>query len=172
MNYIIETDRLYLRELTIDDKAELVKILCDSESMKYYPDVFSLEKVENWITWNIDLYKKYNHGLWAVILKEDNIFLGDCGITIQDIDGENLPELGYHINKKYWNKGYATEAAKACMDYSFKSLGLKKIYTYTKSDNLPSIKVAEKNGMVFVKYFNKEVMGETVTEVLYCKNSY
>lgn len=172
MNHILETERLYLRELSMDDKTELAKILCDTESMKYYPKAFSLEKVENWINWNIDSYKKHNHGLWAVILKDGNVFLGDCGITIQDIDGENLPELGYHINKNYCNKGYATEAAKACMDYSFNSLGLKTIYTYTKSDNLPSIKVAQKNGMEFVKHFKKVVMGETVTEVLFCKNSY
>lgn len=165
---VIETDRLYLRELTLNDKDDLSQIFCDSESMKYYPRKFSLKEVESWIEWNTSSYKKYKHGLWAVILKKGNIFLGDCGITLQNIEGIELPELGYHIKKEYHGNGFATEAAKACIDYSFKSLGFNGIYTYTKADNLPSIKVAEKNGMRFVKYFEKVVMGQTVKEVLYC----
>ena len=68
---IIETDRLYLRELVLDDLLELSKVLSDPESMQYYPEPFSQERVKGWITWNIDNYKKYNHGLWAVILKDE-----------------------------------------------------------------------------------------------------
>jgi len=170
MKRIIETERLFLRELVENDKEELVKILCDPESMKFYPEPFSDKKVEKWIKWNINNYKQYKHGLWAVILKEGNIFLGDCGVTIQDIDGEKLPELGYHIKKEYCNKGYATEAAKGCMDYVFRNLDYSVLYTYTKYDNRPSFKVAEKNGMEFVKYFTKDVMGETVKEILFCKH--
>lgn len=67
---IIETERLYLRELVIGDTRELCKVLSDPESMQYYPEPFNQKKVENWIQWNIDNYKKYNHGLWAVILKD------------------------------------------------------------------------------------------------------
>ena len=167
MGPVIETERLSLRELTMDDKADLAKILRDPESMKYYPSPFTEKQVEGWITWNIENYAKYKHGLWAVILKESDLFLGDCGITMQEIEGEHLPELGYRINKEHCNKGYATEAAKACLDYAFNVLKYDTIYTYTKSDNLPSMRVAEKNGMRFVKYFEKEVMGEKVKEVLY-----
>ncbi|WP_028972886.1 GNAT family N-acetyltransferase [Spirochaeta cellobiosiphila] len=170
MKRIIETKRLYLRELIKSDKEELSKILTDPESMKFYPTTFNDKKVEDWIKWNIDNYKKYRHGLWAVILKEGNIFLGDCGITIQDIEGEPLPELGYHIKKEYCNKGFATEAAIACMEYAFKIFDYPVVYTYTKYDNKPSLRVAEKNGMKFVRYFDKEVMGENVREVLYCKH--
>lgn len=170
MKVIVETKRLLLRELVPSDKEELIKILGDPESMKYYPAPFSDGKVENWIQWNLDNYRKYRHGLWAVILKKGNIFLGDCGITIQDIEGEKLPELGYHIKREYCNKGYATEAAKACMDYAFKTLQYPVLYTYTRHDNIPSIKVAEKNGMKFEKYFEKEVMGEIVKEILYFKH--
>lgn len=170
MKRIIETKRLFLRELIESDKEELGKILTDQESMKFYPAPFSDKKVEDWIKWNIDNYKKYKHGLWAVILKEGNVFLGDCGITIQDIEGEQLPELGYHIKKEYCNKGFATEAAKACMKYAFATLDYPELYTYTKHDNKPSFRVAEKNGMKIVKYFEKEVMGEKVKEILYCKH--
>ncbi len=170
MKKIIETDRLFLRELVISDKKELSKILCDPESMKFYPEPFSDKNVEDWIIWNINNYKKYKHGLWAVILKEGNVFIGDCGITMQNIEGDKLPELGYHINKKYCHKGYATEASNACLDYAFGTLDHPVLYTYTKNDNKPSLKVAEKNGMKFVKYFEKEIMGELVKEILYCKH--
>jgi RimJ/RimL family protein N-acetyltransferase len=168
MKKIIETERLYLRELTINDKFELSKILSDTESMRFYDHPYSMEEVENWIQWNLDNYKKYNHGLWAVILKYDDTFLGDCGITIQEIENEKLPELGYHIKKEYWNKGYATEAAIACKNYAFDVLKMDKLYTYTTTDNLPSRKVAEKNGMIFQRKFIKKLYGNDVEEVLYC----
>jgi len=168
LDHIIETKRLYLRELNLNDKDELADILCDPDSMKYYPNPFSMEQTVNWIKWNIDNYKKYKHGLWAVILKGKNVLLGDCGLTIQEIEGEEVLELGYHIRKEYWNKGYATEAAKACIEYAIDTLKMEKIYSYTKSENLPSIRVAEKVGMRFVKQFEKVIMGSTVNEVLYC----
>ena len=167
LNRIIETERLFLRELIRGDKDELAKILRDLESMKYYPAPFTEKQVENWIEWNIDNYKKYKHGLWAVVLKNENIFLGDCGITIQEIKGKKLPEVGYHIKKEYCGNGYATEAANACINYAFTNLNYDILYTYTKHDNIPSIRVAEKSGMKFIKYFEKDVMGTVVNEVLY-----
>ena len=168
MKIVIETERLILRELTIRDREELAKILSDPDSMKFYPAPFSHKKVETWIKWNIGNYIKYKHGLWAVILKEGNVFIGDCGITMQEIEDKKLPELGYHIKKQYCGKGYATEAAGACIEYAFTELDYDTLYTYTKHDNIPSLRVAEKNGMKFVKYFEKEVMGEAVREILYC----
>ena len=167
MKYIMETERLYLRELKRNDAAELADILCDPDAMRYYPGPFSIEQVRNWIQWNIDNYERYHHGLWAVILKKGEIFIGDCGITIQEIEGEKLPELGYHIKKEHCNRGYATEAAKACIRYAFSKFKYDELYTYTRYDNIPSIKVAEKNGMQFVKYFKKSVMGVDVKEALY-----
>ncbi|WP_302054736.1 GNAT family N-acetyltransferase [Macrococcus epidermidis] len=98
-------------------------------------------------------YATYNCGLWAVILKEDGTFLGDCGITMQNIDGEVLHEIGFHIIKEYCNKGYASEAANACMEYAFNVLGFEKIYSTI--DNLPSQKVASKIGMKKHKVFDK-----------------
>ncbi|MBN1499805.1 MAG: GNAT family N-acetyltransferase [Spirochaetes bacterium] len=167
---IIETERLYLRELTEKDESELAKVLSDPESMKYYPQPFDDKKVGDWIIWNIENYMKYGHGLWAVILKKGDVFLGDCGITMQNIEGEMLPELGYHIIMKYCNNGYASEAAMSCINYAFEVCGYPSLYTYAKHDNMPSLRVAEKNGMKFVKYFEKELMGKTVREALYCRH--
>lgn len=167
MKPIIETERLLLRELKLSDITELSEILSDKESMKYYPRPFSKEEVEIWIKMNTRSYEDNNFGLWAVISKNDNIFLGDCGITIQDIEGKQLPELGYHIKKHYCNKGYASEAAKACIGYVFDILNLETLYSYTNIDNVPSIQVAKKNGMEYIKSFKKKILGETVNEVLY-----
>ncbi|MDC7238738.1 MAG: GNAT family N-acetyltransferase [Spirochaetales bacterium] len=65
MDGILETKRLYLRELVPEDRDELAKVLCDSESMRFYPAPFNIDKVENWISWNMGNYKELNHGLWV-----------------------------------------------------------------------------------------------------------
>ena len=152
---IIETNRLYLRELVLEDKEELSRVLSDPESMQFYPEPFSKDKVEKWIQWNIDNYKKFNHGLWAVILKDGEKFIGDCGITMQIIEKETVPEIGFHIIKDYWKKGYATEAAIACKEYAFEVLKYPQIFSYTTVKNIPSLKVAEKIGMQKYKIFEK-----------------
>ena len=155
MRNIIKTERLILRELHNQDVVLLSKVLSDEESMQFYDHPFNEHEVEEWINWNIGNYATYNCGLWAVVLKEDGTFLGDCGITMQNIDGEVVPEIGFHIIKIYCNKGYATEAAKACMKYAFNVLGFEKIYSYSTIDNLPSQKVASKIGMIKHKVFEK-----------------
>ncbi|MGP4073550.1 GNAT family N-acetyltransferase [Piscibacillus sp. B03] len=153
--YIIETERLHLRELTIEDQKDLAKVLSDPVAMQHYNGPFSQEKVRDWILWNRDSYIKNHHGLWAVILKDSNEFIGDCGITMQEIDQELVPEIGFHIIRDYWNKGYATEAAQACKEYAFEVLEYPEIYSYTTLSNIPSQKVAEKIGMRTYKVFEK-----------------
>jgi uncharacterized protein (TIGR00290 family) len=152
---IIETERVYLRELVLEDAQELSKVLSDPESMRFYPEPFSREKVERWIEWNITNYKTFNHGLWAVILKDGEKFIGDCGITMQKIDGETVPEIGFHILKDYWKNGYASEAALACKQYAFKVMNYPSVFSYTTIRNIASQKVAEKIGMHHYKVFEK-----------------
>ncbi|MDH6364683.1 RimJ/RimL family protein N-acetyltransferase [Enterococcus sp. PF1-24] len=146
----LETERLILRELTINDLDDLHEILSDPESMLHYPQPFTKEKSRQWIEWNIDNYITYGFGLWAVILKENNRFLGDCGITLQCINGKQEPEIGYHINKVYTGRGYATEAARACRNYVFDVLNLQEVFSYMKYTNIASQRVAQKNGMKLV----------------------
>lgn len=101
---VIETERLLLREFRLDDFDALYQILSDPETMQHYPKPFDRERTKRWIEWNLENYQKYGFRLWAVTLKETNEFIGNCGITMQNIDGESLPEIGYHINKKLWEK--------------------------------------------------------------------
>ena len=130
---IIETNRLFLREYKFDDYDALYEIVSDAETMQHYPALFDEEKTRVWIKWNLENYEKYGFGLWAVVLKETGEFIGDCGITIQNIDGELLPEIGYHIHKKYWRRGFAKEALTGGLDYAIhnggKALLLKAWYT-------------------------------------------
>lgn len=151
----LETKRLKLRELNENDKDFLYDILSDAETMKYYPSPYNLEQVQKSIQRSINSYKANTFGLWAVILKEQNKFIGQCGITKQDIDGIIVPEIGYHINKEFWSKGFATEASMASLKYGFNNLKLNEIYIHTYVKNIPSRRVAEKLNMKKVKEFEK-----------------
>ena len=162
MKKIIETDRLILRELSLDDTDSLYIILSDEETMKHYPKPYTKEETKGWIERSIKSYKEFGYGLWAVILKESNQFIGQCGISSQDIDGKVVPEIGYHINKKFWNKGYATEAAGACLEYGFTKLSLNEIFIHTYIKNIPSTKIAEKIGMIKRKEYAKVIKKDNV----------
>lgn len=133
---IMETERLYLRELGLEDADALAKVLSDPESMQFYPVAFTRKKVEQWIQWNIANYANNQYGLWAVILKDGDQFLGDCGITMQVIEDDTVPEIGFHILKECCNKGYATEAGVACKKYAFNVLNYPQIFSYTTLKNI------------------------------------
>jgi len=150
---VLETRRMILRKLTLEDADEWFKILSDPESMVHYPSTYSLDQTRAWIEKNTLSYNKEGFGLWAAILKETGEFIGDCGITMQTIDGLRVPEIGYHINKKYTGLGLATEAAIACRNYGFDRLKLDEIFSYMKYSNIASYRVAEKNGMKLIKEY-------------------
>ncbi|BBF43591.1 acetyltransferase [Lachnospiraceae bacterium KM106-2] len=158
---IIDTEQLLLREVTWDDLQSWHEILSDEETMQYYPKPFDLTKTKQWIQWNLDNYSKYGFGLWAVILKETNQFIGDCGMTMQNIHGKLSPEIGFHLNKKFWRKGYASEAAKACLAYAFEHTDFDEIYCYQKYTNIPSRKMAEKMGMTLREEYPDKVNTKT-----------
>lgn len=143
---IIETDRLELRLLKDEDIPTLHSIFSDAETMEYYPAPFSYEKTQNWVKRNQKRYEENGYGLWAVCLKENGKVIGDCGLVKQQVDGDTEVEIGYHINKKYWSKGLASEAAKACKEYGLNTLGLNKLISIIDPINIPSKRVAEKIG--------------------------
>ena len=147
---ILETERLILRKYTWADYEGLYEILSDPETMAHYPKPYDAAGVRRWIEWSLDNYEKYGFGLWAVELKETGAFIGDCGLTMQCIDGELLPEIGYHICKDHWRKGYAAEAAAACIRVAFEQFGFPAVYSYMNADNEPSWRTAMKNGMTLV----------------------
>ena len=139
---VIETDRLILRKFTENDFDALYKVLGDAENMKHYPAPFDQERVKGWINKNIDRYSTFGFGLWAVVLKETGEVIGDCGLTMQVINGEIKPEIGYHIRRDMQKNGYATEAAAAVRNWVFLNTPFNEVYSYMTSSNEPSAKTA------------------------------
>ena len=150
---ILETERLILREMDQNDYDALYAVLADSDIMEHYPYIFDEVRVWNWIARNMERYRKDGFGLWAVILKETGEMIGDCGITMQKIHCTILPEIGYHIRKDKQRKGYASEAAAACIQYAFEHYDFPAVYSYMKYTNIPSQRTAMKNGMKFVEEY-------------------
>lgn len=155
MQVILETPRLFLREMTQDDYPALAAILQDEQTMYAYEGAFSDEQTQNWLDLSLTNYKEHGFGLWAVVLKSSGEMIGDCGVTWQDIEGERVPEIGYHLSRSYWHNGYATEAAAACKEHAFEKLGFNEVYTIVRDTNIASINVAIRNGMLIRKRFIK-----------------
>ena len=150
---ILKTDRLFLREMTMDDFDALYKVLADRNIMQHYPYTFDEKIVSDWIERNMNRYNEYGFGLWAVCLKETGEMIGDCGLTLQNIEGEMLPEIGYHIRADHQRKGYAKEAAAAVRDWAFTNTDYPALYSYCQYTNVGSYKTAESIGMHFEKEY-------------------
>ncbi|MFZ0419059.1 MAG: GNAT family N-acetyltransferase [Candidatus Sulfotelmatobacter sp.] len=160
---ILETLRLVLREFSPDDADALARVLSDPETMRFYPAPFDRAGVENWIARNRYRYAKDGHGLWTMILKSTGELIGDCGLTVQDIDGANEVEIGYHVRRDHWGQGLATEAACACRDFGFARFPVNRLISIIRPENLPSRRVAEKIGMNVWK----EVMRANLPHLVY-----
>lgn len=153
---IIETEHLFLREMTEKDYDTLYIILSDSDIMQHYPYTFDEARVRGWINCNIDRYQIFGFGLWAVCLKETGKMIGDCGLTMQQINGKIKPEIGYHIKKDQQRKGYAKEAAIAVRDWTFRNTPFNTIYSYMKGTNEASCKTAISFGCKQVDEFKDD----------------
>ena len=166
-NGILETKRLILREMTQADFPSLCKILQDDEVMVAYKGAFSNEEVQRWLDKQISRYKEYGFGLWAVILKDKGIMIGQCGLTMQDYCGHDVLEIGYLFQKEYWHKGYAIEAAIACKEYAFDKLNTEEVYSIIRDTNIPSQNVAKRNGMICVGSLVKHYRGIDMPHLVY-----
>lgn len=149
----IETARVILRPYRLSDLNDAHGVLGDRETMVYYPEPYSQEYVKRIIEKNIATFSSRGFGMMAVIEKASDRFIGDCGITIQSIDGQEEFEIGFRISKLQWGLGYAPEAANAVKRYGFENLQLQKLYCHMASDHVQSRRVAEKIGMKLEKEF-------------------
>lgn len=153
---ITETERLILREMRQSDLAALCKIMCDEEVMcAAYESAFRVEKVQGWLNRHLKRYEDYGFGLWAVVLKETNEMIGQCGLTWQEWNGKEILEIGYLFQKAFWHKGYATEAAMACKEYAFSVLNASSVYSTIRDTHIASQNVAKRNGMKIIDRFTK-----------------
>lgn len=165
--FSLETARLRLRELRIEDLEPLFGILGDAETMRYYPAPFSRDRVRDWISDNRERYERDGFGLWAIEDRGSGQFLGNCGPALREVEGVSEPELGWMVTRLRWNQGIATEAASACRFHAFGELGLSRLVSLVRPINLPSARVAEKIGM----HVEREVEYHGFPHLLYVINA-
>ena len=151
MKEILETARLVLREFVPEDADALARVISDPETMRHYPAPCDWAGVEQWIERNRHRYGNDGVGLWAMVLKATGEMIGDCGITRQQVEGESLYEIGYHLRRDHWGQGLATEAAVACREWGFAHLGGDRLISLIRPENIPSQRVAERNSMTIWK---------------------
>ena len=167
MKTILETQRLLLRELTPADLSAICRVLQDKETMYAYEHAFSDEEAEAWLNNQLRRYREDGFGLWAVVLKESGEIIGQCGITLQNVNDEWVPEVGYLFERAHWHKGYATEAAAACKEYAFDVLGLDTVYTIIRDNNIASQNVARRNGMTVCGKIVKHYYGMDMPHLVF-----
>lgn len=152
MRLILQTPRLYLRRFTEADADLLLQLNSNPNVVKYVHEepLTSLKKSQSILS-NIILpqYHLYNLGRWATYIKATDEFIGWCGLKFRPELDEI--DLGYRFMQQYWEKGYATEAAKHTLEYGFNELQLKLITGRAHIENTASLKVLEKIGMQYLK---------------------
>jgi len=148
----LETKRLILRPISEDDINSLFELFNDAETTNYLQGTKTREEVKDWIFLVLNSYSKHPFGPWAVISKSSNEFLGYCGLYLQkDVDGADEIEILYGLIKRFWNKGYAIEAAKKVYEYGKNDLKISRFISIIHPNNTNSAKVAKKIGMTFEK---------------------
>lgn len=156
---ILETKRLYLREMNPSDFNSLCRILQDEKAMYAYEGAFSDQEVQERLDRQIYRYQKWNFGLWAAVLKETDKMIGQCGLTMQQWKDQEVLEIGYLFERSHWHQGYATEAAKACKQYAFEKLNASEVCSIIRDSNTASQNVAMRNGMVMKDQWIKHYKG-------------
>jgi ribosomal-protein-alanine N-acetyltransferase len=148
---ILETERLMLRRLRLEDAEALAELYADPETMRYFDGTRSLQQTRETIQRCLESYRSHGYSLWATLLKEDQRFIGRCGLLRQVIEGKPECEVAYMIARPYWNRGLGTEAARAIRDYGFRKYDFPRLISIIHPENLASQRVAVKNGMRYEK---------------------
>ena len=149
MTFILQTKRLILRHLTLEDLDELFALYQDPEIRRYFPDgVLNYKDTKEELEWHMNGHPRHPElGLWATIHKETGQFIGRCGLLPWEIDGKLEIEIAYLLDKHFWHQGLATEAAKGIMEYGFQELHLSRLICLIDPENIPSQRVAKRIGM-------------------------
>jgi ribosomal-protein-alanine N-acetyltransferase len=155
-DYIISTERLGLRRWLDTDIQHFIAMNQDVYVMKYFPALLTQNETIAMIARIRQGFEANGFCLYAVELKATGEFIGFTGFSIPRFESFFTPcvEIGWRYKQSAWGKGYATEAASACLQYGFTTLGLQTVYSFTAAINLPSEKVMQKIGMAKVGEFN------------------
>lgn len=145
----IETERLVLRSFRLEDAPALhERVLGDPEVMRFIPrgGAPSVERTRAAIERYVAHERAHGYSLWAVELRDTGELIGDCGLYRVEGAGPEV-EVAYHLGRPWWGRGYATEAAKAALDFGFREAGLAEIVAICFPDHAASRRVMEKAGM-------------------------
>ena len=161
---VLETERLVLREMGQADLPALCEILQDPLVMYAYEHAFSDDEAQVWLDRQRERYAAYGFGLWAVVEKASGQLIGQCGVTMQDWE---VPEVGYLFRRSKWHQGFAAEAAAACRDYAFHTLGFPEVFSIIRENNFPSQHVALRCGMSVRGAFVKQYYGMDMPHLVF-----
>jgi RimJ/RimL family protein N-acetyltransferase len=145
----IETERLLLRTWRQEDADAYFKINQDPKVVEFLPGPLTAEQTDDFISAMNNKFEKYGFTNWAAYLKDTGELIGFIGLNYIKWKSHCTPavEVSWRLGSQYWGKGYATEGAKAALDYGFNKCDLKEILSFTVPNNIRSIRVMEKIGM-------------------------
>jgi RimJ/RimL family protein N-acetyltransferase len=160
---VAETERLIIRRFCEFDLESLwAGIMKKPEVMYAWEAGFNKKETRKWLNHQRARYRDDGYGYFAVTLKRGGKLIGQAGLMKSEIDGEEVTEIGYIFNNTHWGKGYAVEAARACVELAFGELGLDRLYASIRPENAASVRLAEKLGMrkigEFVKTYKEKEM--------------
>ena len=141
-----------------DDIDAITKLFTDKNVLSVFNlTELSGEQIKRWLDRNIEHQKKYGYGLFSVVLKSNNEVIGDCGLEHTDFKGTPCVEIGYDFLSKYWNQGYATEAASVIRDYAINVLKIdsSSLCSFIRKNNIASMRVSEKIGMHKIQEYSQ-----------------
>ncbi|MEM8727972.1 MAG: GNAT family N-acetyltransferase [Chlamydiota bacterium] len=157
----IETKRLNIRPFLETDLEDLYHLLSNPEVMKYYPSPLDKKGAEEWLERNRKRQKEFGYSLWAIIRKQDRLFVGQCGLVVQDVEDTAMVEIGYMIRNDLWRRGYASEAIDAVLAFASNELHLPEVIALIDPENDPSIRSAFRAGLTkkrVVRKWDKDLL--------------
>ncbi|MCL2316422.1 MAG: GNAT family N-acetyltransferase [Actinomycetia bacterium] len=163
--------RCAFRELDDADLPALRSMLGNPLAMAAYEGPFDEAEVRAWLSRQRDRYSTDGLGLWALERRDDRAVIGQCGLMWQDVEGERVLEVGYHLVSAFWHRGYAAEAAGACRDFAFSHLGIARVHAIVRDTNLASMNVAIRCGMTARRRLVKHYRGVDMPHYLFAVDS-
>lgn len=159
-NYLFKSERLGFRNWKQTDLDEMFAINSDKEVMEFFPAFPTKEQTAEFIKRMNNQFLDSKFCYFAVDKLEDNEFIGFIGLSEQTYIAEFTPcvDIGWRVKSTEWNKGFATEGAKRCLDYAFNNLGIEKVYSVAPKINIKSEHIMHKIGMKKLYEFNHPLL--------------
>lgn len=146
----LETERLLLRQMTLDDAADMYEYGSDPEMTRFtsWETHRSIDDARAFLQREVSGFEDQIGGSWGIVYNADGKFIGAIGFSLRQ-PGCQVQEIGFHIARGYWGQGLMTECARAVIRFSFENLGVNRIQATCEPENIASTRVLEKCGMSY-----------------------